>query len=289
MIKEDFIKNKQDLIENFVTLCLDLFKSNKYLQLMCFPELVADPDNDWNILDIENVIRANIQGKWVQLYDENYKGFLKKTLSSEIVYSQNQINSILQKMNCLRNEQIIEFLCTNEFLSYYSNYSNFEAIRKINNNSFRDFLYSEEFSKQNKTNFLPLNIDNWTNYYLNIIDIFFSEFKVKKNNLKVKTYEKIINEELFINISVNKDEIKSNLKTDKLIIPYLKLSLIDYNRKNEQALFFYLPIGSNSICDSNNEVDFIKKHTFFMLYNYLYFYKRIIELLISPAGVIVSK
>lgn len=279
MIKNDFIKDRQNFIEDFITLYIDLFSKNKYLQLIFYPELVAYPNNDaFGISNIETVIRTNIQGKWIQLYDVNYKGFLKKTLSSEIDYSQNQINSILQRWNYLRNEYVIEFLNIEKYLNIYEKCSTFDSLRKIDNYLFRDSLYSEGFSNQNKTNFLPLNTENWIRYYINIIDIFFSEFRVKRNNLKLKIYEKKINDELLLNITINKDEIRSNLKTDNLIIPKLKLTLLD-NNKNEQQLFFYVPTRFNTICDSNNEVDFIKKTTFFMLYNYFYFYKKIIELL----------
>lgn len=276
----NFILNKQKFQNDFLKYYIDLFESNESLFLIFYPVFIAFPDkNELRIEDIIETVNICTEGKWVQIFDEKFKGFSKVNLWEKISHTKEDFIIYDANINLIKKRLVTDFLKNQKNLSVYNKLSTFEPLRELDNFLFRNFLYSEEFSKQNNVNYKPLNIENWIKYYIDIANVFFLDFIIVKNNLDSITYSRNVNEDINLNIIIHKKEIRSNLKTDKLIYPYIEYTLSD-NHNIHQKVAIFTPHSERNITDSNNEVDYIKKLTFFSLYHYFYINRKIIDFLI---------
>ena len=131
--------------------------------------------------------------------------------------------------------------------------------------------FNKKINRSKRLKFLCKNVE--------IANDFLIDFTIVKNNLNLITYKRNVNEDIVLYITIHKKDIRSNLKTDKLIYPYIEYGLSD-NHNIYQKVAIFTPHSEKNITDSNNEVDYIKKLTFFSLYHYFYINRKIVDFLI---------
>lgn len=280
---EDYVNKAQNDFKDYLKIFYDEFKVNNDLQLVYFHNNYSPFINNqgYNIEDLIKLITLNSNHKWVQLFDDKYLGFLKQNLDSmnNILIKDNDKQNCFEKMLFFQNNVIKEFYSREDSKRLYNLFSNFDALRDVKPMNIRDKVLYIDILKNNSKNsdFKPLNIKSWISFYEKILTHFFCEYRIIKNNSDIIILEKSIDENLNIIVEMDKKIILMNIKTDALIIPSLKTYFISSSIKKQ--FFYYLPYRNSLIAKSNEDIEFLKKYSFFILKTHFYINSKILLLL----------
>lgn len=293
MTKINFIKERQLLIDDFVKIYIKSMEENKSLQYMFLfsPNYnIFYPKVSFDIEKIENVIRFNTNGRWIQLFDNEYVGFKKATLEdfnteNLMVLSNDEIEKAKQNYIEFKKEVIKEFYLSSNYENLYNQLSKFEALDYNRGIGGRNIIYSQAFTNNTGlNNFKPLHIKNWLNFYSEIFNLHFNNFKTVRNNLNSVVYEKQINSEISIQIEIDKKRLAADFKVDYITIPNLFIYLVVNNESTK--FFYYVPYRHSLICNSSEDTEYVKRLCFFEINVFLKLHLDILNLIIngdSPA------
>ena len=90
---------------------------------------------------------------------------------------------------------------------------------------------------------------------------------------------KQIDSQFSIQVEIDKKRLVMGFKTDDITIPDLKISLV-VNQENHR-IFYYVPYINSSICGTHEDIEYIKRLSFFVISSYLKLHSEILNLIID--------
>lgn len=286
---EDFINKKKAQKECFIELYNTLLKENKFLMFRYFLDKNLKcfyPEFSWNESLTGDIIEKNIKFGWVQIFDDTYKSF--GVLDSNdydqyanISLNEEQIKIASQNLNNYRETLLEDFFNDYKNLEFYQSISNFEELdyERVKKSSMRNMVtYFNTMTDLPIPK--PLNLENWIEFYEKIILFQFSDFKLKKKTKKLLAFSKSINDNIIIEIEIDKKRIIDNFKYDHLELPLLRI-YISSNKENKSQIFYYKPGIIETITNTTMEVEYIKKNVFFELSQYMLLHSEILRFITS--------
>lgn len=279
------IESRELKTVDFLRIYSESMKKNQYIQFVFFSSsyFLYYPKTFFDFNQLNELIEINSNGRWIQLFDDNYVGFGKNNVEYFEIYKNKELSH--HELNVAKtNYQEFKFILMDNFYSKEGNLDFFNRISQFEELDYsikestisRSILYSKE---NTEVTFKPLHIKNWLLFYDKIINHYFHDFKTIKNTKDIILFEKAIAEESSVQIEIDKKRLELEFKVDNIILPSLKVSLVV--NKESHRLFYYVPYINGSICKSNEEVEYIKKYTFFILNIYLEIHAKIINLIIK--------